>query len=482
MMSSLDNLWPWLVAVAHVATAVAVTIDAVLRKRHVQSIFGWVGLAWLAPLVGPLMYLCFGINRIRRAAAALHFGAEWQQQFSCATSREGAATAERAAAGSPALSGLARLGRHVTGQYLLPGNLVTPLINGDAAFPRMLAEIDSARHSISLQSYIFDSDEVGSAFCDALIRAARRGVSVRVLIDDVGARYSRPSILQRLHRSGVNAASFLPTLLPRLFRYANLRNHRKILVVDGRIGFTGGMNLRVDHWLNRHPKCPARCLHFAIEGPMVADLQRTFAVDWLFTTAEALQGEVWFPDLVHRGSAIARGISDGPDEDLGNMPSMLLGALAAAERSVDIVTPYFLPDTVLLRTLQITAMRGVEVNLVLPLKSNIAVMDWAMRPQLCDLFDAGCNIYLSPPPFDHTKLFVVDDCWSLIGSSNWDARSLRLNFEYNVECYDRELATLLRAMVQTRIGSACKIDAALLRENVFVRLRNGLARLLSPYL
>ncbi len=481
--SFLLNSWHWLALLAYIAAAAAVTIDAVLRKRHVQAIFGWIGLAWLAPFAGAFAYLCFGINRIRRAATALDLkSGSGQPRLPADTSQVSALLAEERGAWTPTLTRLERLGARVTGEPLSAGNRVLPLENGDAAFPAMLAAIDSAQRSISLQTYIFDSDEVGSTFCEALVRAARRGVAVRVLIDDVGARYSRSSMLRQLRKSGVAAATFLPTSLPRLFLYANLRNHRKIMVVDGRTGFTGGMNLRAGHWLGRHPGSPTRCLHFEIEGPLVAHLQRTFTSDWAFTTGEALEGEDWFPMLRHCGSVIARGIAAGPDEDLGRMPNILLGALAAAEHTVHIITPYFLPDDVLLRTLQITAMRGVEVSLVLPSKSNLRVMDWAMKPQLHYLLEESCRIYLSPPPFDHTKLLVVDGRWSLIGSTNWDARSLRLNFEYNVECYDASLANALQSMVHDRIRHAQPLAVPMLSRSTAARLRDGLARLLSPYL
>lgn len=471
---------PWLLSLAHVAAASAVTVDAVLRKRHVQAVFGWVGLAWLAPFIGAAAYLFFGINRIRRSAKALNL--PLQRPPDAATAASGQKQAAAALLRPEVPAGLAQLGERITGRHLTTGNRIIPLVNGDAAFPQMLDAIASARRSISLQTYIFDSDEVGAMFREALVRAHHRGVAVRVLVDDVGARYARDAVVRRLRQAGVPATTFLPTRLPRLFRYANLRNHRKILVVDGRLGFTGGMNLRAGHWLERSPRHPVRCLHFRIEGPVVENMQRTFAADWSFSSRERLSGDAWFPPAQHCGPVIARGIPDGPDEDLGKLPSLLLGAVSAARHSLHMVTPYFLPDDVLLRSLQIAAMRGIEVVLVLPEVSNIPLMDWAMRPQFRYLLDQGCRIYLSPPPFDHTKLFVVDRCWSLIGSTNWDARSLRLNFEYNVECYDPALANALIEMVEARVAQGRELHLQSLAGNVFVRLRNGLARLASPYL
>jgi cardiolipin synthase len=243
------------------------------------------------------------------------------------------------------------------------------------------------------------------------------------------------------------------------------------------------MNIREDHWLARNPPVSAQCLHFRATGPVVADLQRTFAIDWAFSTGEHLHGEYWFPPLEQHASVVARGVPDGPDADLYNIPDLILAALSAAMRRVMIVTPYFLPDNVLLRALQVTALRGVEVHIVLPLRSNIPIMDWAMTPQLPEFLDKGCHIYLTPPPFDHTKLLVVDGFWSLIGSTNWDARSLRLNFEYNIECYDESLARQLESLVERKISAARHLAAHDLAKRSFpVRIRDGLARLLSPYL
>jgi cardiolipin synthase A/B len=466
----------------HMAAAAAVTFDAVLRKRHVPSVIGWVGLAWLAPLVGSALYFLFGINRIKRSLVAQAMKAVWESDGAGRSWRPADADAE-VAGRYPQFAGLVKLGHAITGSPLAAGNRVRPLRDGDEAYPAMLSAISDAGRSITLATYIFDHDDVGLEFLRALAAAQQRGVQVRVLIDDVGVRYSRANMVRELRRAGVTAASFLPTRAPWRAHYANLRMHRKILVVDGRIGFTGGMNIRSGHWLARAPRYPVQCLHFELQGPIVGDLQRTFATDWAYTTGEQLYGEPWLGPVAPAGSLIARGVPDGPDHDLDNMLHLMLGALSLAQRSVRIVTPYFLPDGMLLGALKITAMRGVAVDLVLPERNNIRVMDWAVMPQLPDLIDKGCRVHFSPPPFDHTKLFIVDDIWSLIGSTNWDARSLRLNFEFNVECYDDALALELATLVEQRIAKSRLADAAELRARPMAeRLRNGVARLLSPYL
>jgi cardiolipin synthase len=478
-LPEMQSLIPLLAALLHLSLALAVTLHALLTRRNVSATVAWIGLAWLTPIIGASLYLMLGINRIQRAGVALDLKTAWQREHQRAGSHVAAigSTAGPDAPSSLALAGINRLARQTA------GNAITPLIDGDETYPAMLAAIETAHRSITLVTYIFDVDVVGRTFADALVRAQQRGVAVRVLIDAVGGRYSHDSMVVYLRRYGVKAAAFLPPRFTGLLAHANLRNHRKIMVIDGAYGFTGGMNIRAAHWLARQPKFPVRCLHFSVRGPIVADMQRAFAIDWAFSTGEALLGETWFAPATECGPVLARGISDGPDGDIDHMRHVMLGALACARQRVAIVTPYFLPDEVLLTTLQITALRGVKVDIVVPARSNLPLMDWAMRQQWSPLLAAGCRVHLSPPPFDHAKMFLVDDDWSLIGSTNWDARSLRLNFEYNLECHDTQLVAELNALLQQRMSAAASLEAAVLeRQPLAGQLRDRLAGLLSPYL
>jgi cardiolipin synthase len=468
----------WLLSSVHIALALAVTLHALMKKEEVHKAVSWIGLAWLAPFGGAFAYWLLGINRIGRTGVALGLRQAWNSDGDAAE-----AFAVSFDAVDAVLAGVARVGQQVTGKPLLGGNSVQPLTDGDNAYPAMLAAMDAAEHSITLQTYIFHNDKAGQAFVEALARAHARGVQVRVLVDAVGARYRPTGVLRRLRNLGIPCASFLRPSITRLLSHVNLRNHRKILVVDGEVGFTGGMNISANHWFSTQPSTPVHCLHFEVRGPVVTDMQRAFATDWAFTTRERLQGAPWFAPPVPRGSLLARGVTDGPDADIDHMRQVILGSLAAARQRVRIVTPYFLPDEVVLSTLQTTALRGVAVDIVLPARSNLPLLDWAMRPQCDELLAAGCRIHLTPPPFDHGKLFVVDDDWALIGSTNWDARSLRLNFEYNLECYDEALVAALDPLIDGRIAQATLLDAdTLARQSLPARLRNRLVWLLSPYL
>jgi cardiolipin synthase len=286
-----------------------------------------------------------------------------------------------------------------------------------------------------------------------------------------------------LAERGIRIARFMPTLKPWSAPFWNLRNHRKILVVDGRVGFTGGMNIRARSLLADRPTSPTRDLHFRLDGPVVQHLADAFAEDWAFTTGEALIGPPWIREVTPTGSVVARGIPDGPDADFETIHRVMLGAIACARTSVRVLTPYFVPDSPLITGLAVAATRGVAVDVVLPEKSNLPFVHWATRALLWQVVKRDARVFYSPPPFDHSKLMIVDGAWTLIGSANWDARSLRLNFEFNVECYDPGLAAAATAIFESKRDAGRPVTAAELDgRSVPVRLRDGIARLASPYL
>lgn len=472
--------WQLLLGAVHVSLATVVSGHVVLTKSDVRSAIGWTGLIWLTPVVGSLLYFFLGINRIRRAAGRMratrtHHTAD---RLAARTSE-----AEPAIAVSEPLQQLATLTGRMSIEPLTRGNRVRPLVNGDAAYPEMLQAIRAATQSIALATYIFDRGVVADQFVAALSAAVARGVEVRVLIDGVGARYSRPTIVSTLRAAGVSVAQFLPSPVPFAHPYFNLRNHRKLLIVDGKVGFTGGLNIR-DACIGRGGAEPlTRDLHFVLDGPVVRHLLEAFVVDWRFTTREVLQGPRWFPVLDAHGEVVARGIADGPDENQDAYLMTLLGALSSARHRVVIVTPYFLPEAVLLEALRVTALRGVEVVVLVPMKGNLRLVQWAQQTVLSQVLARGCRVLLTREPFDHSKLLVVDDAWSLIGSANWDPRSLRLNFEFVVECYSAELASELMTIVAEKMIGATECRRTdLVRRSLLARLRDGAAWLLQPYL
>jgi cardiolipin synthase len=504
-LDKISEFWPHLAAGFDFLAALLASIHALLHKRDSRAATLWLGIIWFVPLFGAILYLALGVNRIRRRAVSLGMPA--------------ATSAIPENYQSPQLEAehlqtLAAVVRKIAKRPLTVGNKIAPLVNGDEAFPAMLEAIDSAKKTISLCTYIFDNDDSGKKFVEALERAMKRGVEVRVLIDAAGSRYSFPPITWQLRRKKIPFAKFLPASIFTPWRVAtiNLRNHRKLLIVDGKIAFTGGMNIRQGNMLgrwgetpsspnfsenestrareesrptkkNKFPRSAVQDLQFCVKGPVVAQLQEAFGSDWYFCTKEKLNGENWFPQLSATGNIVARTITDGPDADFEKLRLTLLAALADAQSSIQILTPYFLPDMAMVTALNVAALRGVRVDIVLPSKNNLPFVQWASRALWWQVLERRCRIWLTPPPFDHSKLMIVDGHWVFLGSANWDARSLRLNFELNVECYSREFSDEMEKFMQKKISSAREITLAEVDGRWLpIKLRDAVARLFSPFL
>lgn len=480
---------PILVTVAAVTVSVVGVAHVVLNKRDVRAAIGWSGLILLSPFVGAIAYSMLGINRIRRRAARLSGkppGGHARSASPVSDPEEPSDALPPELADEP-LDSMARLAMtvtRVTGRPLVEGNTIEPLVDGDQAYPEMLRAIESAERSILLTSYIFDRDPLGERFVDALADAVARGVRVRVLIDGVGVGYSRPTIRSVLRDRGIETAIFLPVRFPLLRRqFVNLRNHRKTLIVDGRLAFAGGLNIRQGCLLESDPDEPIQDLHFSITGPVVESLFEISAEDWQFATQEKLDGPAWAIDAEPTGDVALQAFGDGPGEDFETLRWTILAGLAAARTHVRIETPYFLPDQPLIAGLRLAVLRGVEVEILLPEVNNLRFVHWAAMAQLWQVLEPGCRVWLVPPPFDHSKAMVVDGKWSLIGSGNWDMRSLRLNFELGVACYDRKLARELLALTDAKKERGRELGVRELADRPLpARLRDGAVRLLAPYL
>jgi cardiolipin synthase len=483
LLRNVGGVWGYVLAALSLLLAITASGHAILFKRDSRAATLWIALVWFVPLFGAFFYFVLGINRMRRGKILIA-DAEARRRT---TSNLVACAPEELdhclPAASRHLRALAHVVEGVVYRPLLHGNSIEPLLNGDEAYPAMLDAIAGAKHSIALSTYIFDRDALGLRFARALGDAVRRGVRVRVLIDATGTRYSFPTILPILKQEGVPYARFLPAFPVWRLVSLNLRNHRKILVIDGRVGFTGGMNIRHGHLLRESPRHPVQDTQFLVKGPVVAEFQDVFAEDWVFTTGESLRAPEWFPQLESAGTVLARGISDGPDEDFEKLRWTILGALTAARSSVRIMTPYFLPDPTIISALNLAAMRGVAVDIILPSRCNLPFVMWASRAHWWQMLKYGCRIWLTRPPFDHTKMMVVDGCWSLVGSANWDPRSLRLNFEFNLECYNCELAERLGKLMEDKVREAHLVTLEEVdSRGIPARLRDGIARLFTPYL
>ncbi|WP_408860566.1 MULTISPECIES: cardiolipin synthase [Asaia] len=472
MMSWPITLFDYFMIVLRVGLAVAVTLHVLRTKQNTAACAGWIGVSWLMPVCGALLYLMFGINRVRRLARRLVSDHHWRDRGLAYHARY-------------RLKGdfepLARMVGKLTERPLLGGNAITCLHDGDNIYPRMLEDIASARVSILLCSYIFRADRIGDQFVEALALAHARGVAVHVLVDGIGGGYFFSGIARALHARGIPCHRFMHSLLPWKMPFINLRNHRKMLIIDGRIGFMGGLNIGEENLRRLRTKHPVADTHFRLEGPVVHQLSEAFARDWSFTCGEQLDGEVYFPELERQGDIPMRVVTSGPDNDLEKIEFSMLQAIALSRRSVRLMTPYFLPNERLVSELCLAALRGVEIDIILPKRSNHRLIDYARDASLAPFLTAGCRIWMSRPPFNHAKLMVVDEAWSFVGSSNIDARSLRLNFEINLEIYSESVAQELNAFME-RHRTRRLTHHALDSMSSVRKVRNASVRLFSPYL
>jgi len=478
--------WAQFLAIVSALIATVAAAHAAMTKDEVRSAVGWVGVILLSPFVGALLYAIAGINRVRRVSIAAERSAAGREVLEhprfdatddAVTSRFGRRFAALKTAGD-------RITRHA----LTTANAVTMLETGDEAYAAMIGAISAARRSVVLETYIFDRDPVGLRFADALIEATRRGVAVRVLIDAVGARYSVPSIVGRLREGGVTTRVFNGRIITGLrLPYANLRTHRKILVIDGAVGFVGGMNIRQGFTAEFAGAEMARDTHFRIEGPVIADIFSIAAEDWYFASSERLHGDAWRIASEAAGEPgspmFMRALPSGPDASLEANHKMLMAAFSVARRSIRIMSPYFLPDRELISALTTAARRGVDIDIVVPSANNLVLVDRAMTAQFDQVVRSYCRVWRSQGPFDHSKLLAVDSTWAFVGSSNLDPRSLRLNFEIDLELLDAGFAGRIESRIEAAIDSAVEVTLASLRARpILERLIDRVLWLGSPYL
>lgn len=476
-----SEYWPHIAAVLGVLLGVTAAIHAAMSKNDVRAAISWVGVIIMSPLLGPILYFVAGINRIRKS----QISEQRDKQFKTYTNYQSPPVSNIAQKLGPQFEPLHILGDRISHFQLRDGNNVELLDGGDEAYPKMLQAIHSAKKTIALQTYIFDNDRIGRQFVEALKQAHERGVTIRVLIDAVGSRYSRPPVIRLLRKYHIPSALFLTNPFGIRMPYANLRSHRKVLIVDGAYGFTGGMNIREGFCSEYTNNNPDHDTHFKIQGPVVAQILSAFAHDWEFTTKEELDYSLWFQhNLIAPAPYVpARCIRSGPDRFLVSTHNMLLGAFAVAKRHIRIQSPYFIPDLVLIGALNTAARRGVQVDIVIPKKNNLKLVNYAMTSQLDQIICSGCRIWHATGNFNHSKLLTIDGVWSYVGSSNMDARSLRLNFELDIEVYSPELAKQIENKIDREIEQAEPVTMEGLEAIPFrKKLRNRIIWLASPYL
>jgi cardiolipin synthase len=472
-----------IITVLALILGITAALHALLTKQDPRSALGWVAVCLGIPFVGPFFYLIFGFNRIQTRVRKWRMKGRWarlerglEQKHHELFALLSADTTKQSV-----LERVRRLSDAVTRRPLVGGCKVDILSNGDEAYDAMLQSIRNAKKFVYMTSYIFDPGKSADAFIQAMGDAKKRGVDVRLLADGIGTFYTWLWNLRRLKKAKIKAVRFLPVFTSKGGLNINLRNHRKILVVDGEVGFTGGMNVSDDH-------CPSAGSdamldhHFRLEGPIVYHLTDVFLEDWYFSTGENDPTVRPMSSSHEPGSAYCRGVAAGPNEEFAQLHWIYLGVISAAAERVTVVTPYLVPDVALSAALETAALRGVKVDVIVPARTDGRIVDWASRAYHEQLLNRGVRIH-EIPEFMHSKILLVDDFYSLIGSANVDARSFLLNFEFNVEVYDFDFnARLSRVADQLRAKSR-DITLQEVRDRPFLaRVRDSFFKLFSPYL
>jgi cardiolipin synthase A/B len=448
---------------------------ALLNKRDPRSALGWVLCCLLLPILGPFLYLSFGINRTFSSARKMR-----------PESGDDGVVIDFAECPDATRFPLTMIGRKVTHKELLPCTSFDVLINGDEAYPRMLEAIRDAGRHVYLATYIFANGKIADQFLEELHHAIERGVEVKVILDGMGESMSFPPMGWSLRKHGIPFLRFNPfTLFPPSL-HINLRNHRKMLLVDGTVAFTGGMNL-ADKNCHQLAGPHIQDVHFRVNGPVILDLEYAFLKDWHYCggnkDAFHYDHPHWHDIRIEADTVWSRLVLDGPNEYLDKLADILAGVISSAQERVWIMTPYFLPDARLIGMLQTASLRNVDVKIVLPQENNILVADWATRHLLWQLLNYGIEVYYQAAPFSHSKLLIVDGSYSLIGSANLDPRSLRLNYELSLEMFSENVNQQLEGYFREKMASALRYrskDRA--SRSLPVRLRDAAAWLFSPYL
>jgi cardiolipin synthase len=456
-----------------------------VRRKEPSSTIAWILTLVFLPALGAGLFLLFGRDRVRwPAKRKRELDALVRAQV--AASRDESPDAdglEHLPLEYPLERALFQIGARLAQQRATSGNRVDVLADGNTTYDRIGAAIDAARHHVHAQYYLIRDDATGRWFRDRLVAAAERGVTVRLLLDGygcfaLGAAWRRP-----LRKAGVRIGDFLP-MRSVLLQPVNLRNHRKIVVVDGEVAFTGGFNIGDEYRGQMRGIGDWRDLHLRIEGRAAAELQRVFFEDWAFATREPIAPGDYFPkDSLDRGDATVAVVTSGPDTRNEAIHNLFFAAIAGAEREVLVTTPYFVPTEPLLVAMEVAAMRGVDVKLLLPGRSNHMVTFHAGRSFYSQLLEAGVELREYVPGIVHAKTLVADGKVALVGSANMDVRSFRLNFEVHTLVHDATTADAIRQTFRTEAVDSRRVDLSAWQGRPWtLRVKEGAARLVSPLL
>ncbi len=483
-----------LASLLHVAATVTILVHCLRTPREPRSTLLWLFIAWSFPVFGALLYVTFGVNRVpekawlKQRSDRNFLEAHRERDCHLLPYRRSIQDALVTQPSSPGEGDFNRIIDRIAPDHpLLGGNSIQAYLDGPEFYPAFFEALRAARHHIHVQSYIIGNDTVGREFFAILTERARAGVRVRVLYDEFGSALARLSGFFRRYRqiSNLQVVGFTQVNpIKRQFQI-NLRNHRKLAVIDGLTGFIGGMNLHDGH-APHDPRKTIRDYHFRVDGPITHELQFTFLRDWYYMTdedaAELLQPD-HFPIREFAGTMPMRILNAGPTAESETLNDACFAALTGARRQILLVTPYLLPPDEILRALRAAALRGVDVRILVPARGNHPAVAYASQAIYAQLLTAGVRLFLRRPPFMHAKALLVDERLAIIGSANMDNRSLRMNYETNLAVLHEGFAAALKQIVLNDFAHSDELDLTTWqRRPATQQLVEGFFNLMSPSL
>ncbi|NVK28768.1 MAG: cardiolipin synthase [Flavobacteriia bacterium] len=479
-------MWYDIFLIVYYLLVTFIAVGILMENRNPMKTAGWVLVIYLIPVGGLLFYFLFGKNHRKRKLFSRKgvrdniWVREWEDKLMSSIREVEDVAGHFLEEKLKVVKVLYNSDKSV----ITLRNKPTLLRNGEEAFPEMLKCIGEAKHHIHVEYYIIEDDEVGRKFRDALIDKAKAGIEVRFIYDDVGSSGLRKRFLKPMQEAGIEVRPFMPVLFPILTSQANYRDHRKILIIDGKIGFLGGINLsfrytndieRGRHWRDTHLK---------IEGDAVKSLQVNFFLMWKFVTEYMPEIEsVYFPEAEVEDVSMMQIAASGPDTDWSNIMGAFFAAINSAREEVLITTPYLIPNDEILLAIQTAALSGVDVKVILPAKSDNRVVQAAVLSYVKQLLSAGVRVFLYEKGFIHAKTMVVDDRLCTVGTSNMDYRSFDINFEINAMMYDPDITAELKADFENDLKECREITLERWeKRKLRRRFSESLARLVAPLL
>lgn len=478
------DLWK-IFTLVFLLTAIPVAIIIIWEKRTPHKTVAWILTLVLLPIFGVIFYLFFGQEFRKRklfsrkgikSLEKLHtLSSHQQNKFELSLLDIDNKVREKET--------LIRLLLNNSNALLTTGNKLKILEGGSETFNAIFDAIKAAKHHIHLEYYILSSDKLGNKLKDLLIMKSIEGIEVRIIVDDVGSWGLGKKYISELKENGIEIYSFMKVRFPRLTSRVNFRNHRKIIIIDGIIGFTGGVNIADRYIEGLKGIGPWRDLHLRIEGDAVLSLQVIFTADWFFVTNKNLSGRRYFPAMLNYSGIPVQIAASGPDSDWETIGQAFFAAIAGAKRRVYIVTPYLMPPVQILTALITAALSNVDIRIIIPDKSDSIIPRWSSFSYIEKLLEAGIKIYFYKAGFIHSKYIIVDDIFSSVGTTNLDFRSLETNFEVNAFIYDEIFTEKMAQLFKTDMHNSRKVKLSEWSKRPWhVKLRESLAHLVSPVL